>query len=150
MYEFFQSLFQHLINAFHSFFTWLGNVFHNFFEAIKNLFAALFKPVINFFQGIFYLLGKCFYIAVLVIQVIFGIFKVIGAVITGAIHTFSQLLSFGGSTSYYHMPGAYQQGWSTVVSFVNSTGMSTIAVIMTVFVWLMTAYAVIKIAGGEK
>lgn len=150
MFEFFEALFRNLVQAFRSFFSWLGNLFQSFFNAIKELFAALFKPVILFFKGLFYLLEKCFYIVVLVIQVIFGIFKLLGAVILGVFNTFSQLLDFSGSTSHYYVPGAYQQGWDTVARFLNSTGFSTIAVIMTVFIWLMTAYAVIKIAGGER
>lgn len=150
MFEFFHRLFQNLINAFRDFFSWIGTLFQNMFEAIKSMFAALFKPIILFFKGFAYLLGKCFYIAVLVIQVIFGIFKLLGAVILGVFNTFSQLLGFSGSTGHFYMPGAYQHGWDTVTGFLNSTGFSTIAVIMSVFIWLMTAYAVIRIAGGEK
>ncbi len=150
MFEFFEALFRNLVQAFKSFFSWLGHVLQSFFNGIKELFAALFKPVILFFKGLFYLLEKCFYIVVLVIQVVFGIFKLLGAVILGVFNTFAQLLGFTGSTSHYYIPGAYHQGWDSVVGFLNSTGISTIAVLMTVFIWLMTAYAVIRIAGGER
>ncbi len=150
MFEFFEKLFQYLVIALRGFFSWIGDLFQGLFEGIKSIFVALFKPIILFFKGLAYLLGKCFYIAVLVIQVIFGIFKLLGAVIIGVFNTFSQLLGFSGSTGHFYMPGAYQQGWDAVAGFLNSTGFSTIAVIMTVFIWLMTAYAVIRIAGGER
>lgn len=150
MYEFFYGLFQNLVNAFRSFFTWVGGLFQGLFEGIRNIFIALLKPVVLFFKGFFYMLGKCFYIVVLVIQVVFGLFKVVGAVTAGAFNTFAQLLNFSGSTGHYYLPGAYQQGWSSVTNFFNSTGFSTIALIMAAFIWLMTAYAVIRIAGGEK
>lgn len=150
MYEFFEGLFQNVIDALGIFFAWVGSLLQGFFEAIKSVIITLFKPLIVFFSGLAYLIGKCFYIVVLVVQVIFGIFKVLGGVIAGVFNTFSQLLGFSGSTGYYYMPDAYQQGWNTVVSFMNNTGLNTIAVIMTVFIWVITAYAVIRIAGGEK
>ena len=150
MYEFFQSLFQKLASAIGSAFAWLGNVFASMFNALKQFFAWLFQPVILFFKGLFYLLDKCFDIVVLVIQVIFGLFKVIGSVILGVFHTFAQLLGFSGSTGYYRVPSAYHDGWYGVADFLNQTGFSTIALIMAAFVWMLAAYAVIRIAGGER
>lgn len=150
MYEFFHGLFQGFLDKLLGFFTWLGTLFQGMFQGIEELFTALFKPIIVFLNGIFYLLTQCFYIVVLVVQVVFGIFKVLGAVIAGIFNTFSQLLSFTGGTGHYSMPSEYQQGWGIVTDFLNSTGFSTIAVIMTAFIWMMTAYAVIRIAGGER
>lgn len=150
MLEGIRGFFSNLIDALRGFFSWLGDILIGIYEAIKAFFAKLFEPIILFFQGIFYLLTKCFQIVILVVQVIIGIFKLIGAVIVGIFNTFSQLMGFSGSTSHYYMPSAYQQGWDNVAGFFNSTGFSTIAVIMTTFIWLITAYAVIRIAGGEK
>jgi len=150
MYEFFRTLLNNFLTVLSGFFGWLGDLTEGFFEGIKNFFAVLFEPLILFFKGIFYLLDKCFDIAVLVVQVVFGLFKVLGSVVAGVFNTFSQLLSYQGSSSYYSMPSAYQGGWDVVAGFLNSTGFSTIAVIMCVFIWLITAYAVIKIAGGER
>ena len=145
-----RGFFRDLIDALRGFFSWLGDIIVGLFNAIKSFFAKLFEPVILFFKGIFYLLTKCFQIVILVVQVIFGLFKLIGAVIVGIFNTFSQLLGFSGSTGHCYMPSAYSQGWDAVASFFNSTGFSTIAVIMTAFIWMITAYAVIRIAGGEK
>lgn len=150
MFEGIRGLFRNLIDALGNFFSWLGDILHGIFEAIKGFFSRLFEPIILFFKGFFYLLSKCYQIVILVVQVIFGIFKLIGAVIVGIFNTFSQLMGFSGSTGHFYMPSSYQQGWDTVAGFFNSTGFSTIAVIMTVFIWLLTAYAVIRIAGGEK
>ncbi len=150
MYEFFETLFGYLVQILQTFFSWLGDLCRGFFDSIKEVLIILLKPILLFFKGLFYLLEKCFDIVVLVVQVIFGIFKVLGSVVLGVFNTFSQLLSYSGSTSHYYMPGAYQQGWDSVTGFLNSTGFSTIAAVMCVFIWLMTAYAVIRIAGGER
>ncbi len=150
MYEFFHGLFQNGINVIWSFFSWIGNVLETLFGALKTVLITLFQPVIAFFLGIAYLLTKCFYIAVLVVQVIFGLFKVVLGVILGVFNTFAQLLGFSGSTDYYYLPNAYQPGWNAVTDILSSTGVHTIAILMTVFVWLITAYAVIRIAGGER
>ncbi|ADI02562.1 hypothetical protein [Syntrophothermus lipocalidus] len=150
MYEFLHSLLEHVVNVLGTFFAWLGNLLQALFNALKSVLIAIMQPLVAFFTGIAYLLSKCFYIVVLVVQVIFGLFKLIGAVILGVFNTFAQLLSFGGSTDYYYLPDAYRTGWDGVTGFLASTGVHTIAVIMTVFVWLMTAYALIRIAGGDR
>ncbi|HHV76206.1 MAG TPA: hypothetical protein GXX39_02385 [Syntrophothermus lipocalidus] len=150
MYEFFHSLLEHVVNALGTFFAWLGNLLQGLFNALKSVLIAIMQPLVAFFTGLAYLLGKCFYIVVLVVQVIFGLFKVVGAVILGVFNTFAQLLSFGGSTDYYYLPDAYRTGWDGVTGFLASTGVHTIAIIMTVFVWLMTAYALMRIAGGDR
>ncbi len=150
MYEFFQGLFQNGINVLFILFTWIGSLLDSFFGALKTVLVTLFQPVVTFFLGIAYLLTKCFYIAALVVQIIFGLFKVVLGVIMGVFNTFAQLLGFSGSTDYYYLPDAYQQGWNAVADVLNSTGVHTIAILMNVFVWLITAYAVIRIAGGER
>lgn len=150
MYEFFQGLFQNGISALYTLFTWIGSLLESFFSALKTVLVTLFQPVIAFFLGIAYMLAKCFHIAVLVVQVIFGLFKVVFSVILGVFNTFAQLLGFSGNTDYYYLPNAYQPGWNAVADVLNHTGVHTIAVLMTVFVWLITAYAVIRIAGGDR
>ena len=150
MYEFFQGLFQYGVNSLYTLFTWIGSLIESFFGALKTVLITLFQPVIAFFLGIAYLLAKCFHIAVLVVQVIFGLFKVVFGVILGIFNTFAQLLGFSGSTDYYYLPNAYQPGWNAVTEMLSSTGVHTIAILMTVFVWLITAYAVIRIAGGDR
>lgn len=150
MYEFFHGLFENLLGGISSFFAWIGGLIGGFFEGFKNVLVALFEPVLILVDGLYYLITQCFGIVVLVVQIIFGLFKVLGGVITGAYNTFSQLLNYSGSTDYYYMPQAYQGGWDVVTNFMDSTGISTIALIMAVFVWLATAYAVIRVAGGER
>lgn len=150
MYEFFQGLFQNGLNSLHALFVWIGSLIESFFGALKTVLITLFQPIIAFFLGIAYLLAKCFHIAVLVVQVIFGLFKVVFGVILGIFNTFAQLLGFSGSTDYYYLPNAYQHGWNAVTEMLSSTGVHTIAILMTVFVWLITAYAVIRIAGGDR
>lgn len=150
MFEFFQSLFQRLADALGTAFSWLGNLLASIFNAIKTFFATLLAPIILFFKGLFYVLDKCFDIVVLVIQVVFGLFKVIGSVILGIFHTFSQLMGFSGTTGYYHLPAAYDHGFDAVGDFMARTGLNTIALIMAAFVWMVAAYAVIRIAGGER
>jgi len=150
MFEFFQSIFQKLGDAFASAFSWLGNLLASIFNAIKSFFATLFAPIILFFKGLFYVLERCFDIVVLVVQCIFGLFKVIGSVIVGIFHTFSQLMGFSGSTGYYHVPTAYDNGFDAVGNFMAQTGLNSIALIMAAFVWMLAAYAVIRIAGGGR
>ena len=150
MFEFFQSLGQNILNGINQLFIWLAGVFVNLWDSFKEFFAALFRPLLLFFHGVWYLLTKCFDIVVLVVQVIFGLFKVITSIIVGIFNTFSSLMGFSGSTSYYRMPGAYQQGYDGIANLLNQTGFSTIASIMMVLVWMITAYAIICIAGGER
>lgn len=150
MYEFFQSLGQSIVNAIVSIFTWLGNLLKDIFNGLKHFVAELFKPLILFFQGLWYLITKCFDIIVLVVQVVFGLFKVVGSIIAGIFHTFASMLGFTGSTDYYYMPDAYHEGYYGVAGFLNKTGLNTIALIMMAFLWILTAYAIIKIAGGER
>lgn len=150
MFEFLQSLGQNIVNGFNYIVQWLGSIFISIFNALKDFIATIFRPLILFFNSLWYLLEKCFDIIVIAIQVIFGLFKVMGAVIYGAINTFSQLIGFSGSTDYYYIPEAYKNGFDSVTSFLGQTGLNTIAIIMTVFIWMLTAYAVIRIAGGER
>ena len=139
MYEFFQGLFQSGLNGIRTLFIWLGSFIESFFVALKNVLITLFQPVVTFILGLIYLLTKVFHIVVLVVQVIFGLFKVVFGVILGVFNTFAQLLGFRGSTDYYYLPEAYHTGWNAVTDML-----------MTVFVWLITAYAVIRIAGGDR
>ena len=150
MFEFLQSLGQGIVNGLKTMFAWLGSLFVSIFNGVKEFIATIFRPLILFFQGLWYLLGKCFHIVVLVIQVIIALFKVLGSIIIGIISTFAQLLGYSGSSSYYYVPDAYQPGWNSVSTFLNQTGLSNIAMVMAVFIWIMTAYAVIKIVGGER
>lgn len=149
MYTFFQTLFQYLLNGIISVAQWFGNIFTGFFNAIKNFFTALFGPIILLIGGIWYLITSIFNIIVLVIKVILGLLGVVVAVISGVINTFSGLMGFSGSTAYYAIPSSYQQGFNAVTGFFSNTGFNTIAYIMAAFVWMATAYAVIKIAGGN-
>lgn len=150
MYEFSQSLLEKVVNALGTFFAWIGTLLQGLFNALKTVLVTIMHPLVAFFTGIAYLLSKCFYIVVLVVQVIFGVFKVVIGITLGVFNTFAQLLSFSGSTDHYYLPEAYRQGWNAVADVLSSTGVHTIAVIMTVFVWLMTAYAVMRIAGGDR
>lgn len=150
MYEFFQSLIQNLANAISSLFTWLGGVLQSFFNALKEALVFILTPIINVFQWLLYTLSRAFLVVIWVLQVIYGLFKVLISIVYGVFNTFYGLLAFSGSTSYYILPEAYQEGWNQVANLLNGTGFSTIALIMAVFVWLMTAYAFIRIAGGEK
>lgn len=149
MYYFFQSLFQYLLNGIISIAQWFGSIFTGFFNAIKSFFTALFGPIILLLSGIWYLITSIFNIIVLVIKVILGLLGVVVAIVGGVFNTFSGLMGFSGSTSYFALPSAYQQGFSAVTGFLNQTGFNTIAYIMAAFVWMGTAYAVIKIAGGS-
>jgi hypothetical protein len=150
MFEFLQNLGQNIMNGIVAVFTWLGNFISDLWNGFKNFIAAIFRPLLLFFNGLWYLLTKCFDIVVLSVQVIFGLFKVVWSVIAGIFHTFATLMGFSGSADYYYMPGAYQQGYDGVSGFLNQTGLNTIALIMMAFLWIITAYAVIKIAGGER
>lgn len=150
MYEFFHGLFEYLLNGVGLAIAWLGSLLGGMFNGLKSVLVALLEPILILVDGIYYLLTNCFSIVILIVQLIFGLFKVLGAVIAGVYNTFAQLLGYSGSTSYYYMPGAYQPGWNVVSNFLDSTGFSTIALIMAAFIWLMTAYAVIRIAGGGE
>lgn len=149
MYDFFQTLFQSLLNGIISIANWFGSIFTGFFNAIKSFFTALFGPIILLIGGIWYLITSIFNVIVLVIKVVLGLLGVVIAIIGGVFNTFSGLLGFSGSTSYFALPSAYQQGFGAVTGFLNQTGFNTIAYIMASFVWMGTAYAVIRIAGGN-
>ncbi|EGW40146.1 hypothetical protein [Desulfosporosinus sp. OT] len=149
MYAFFQSIFQGLLNGLISIAHWFGSIILGLFNAIKSFFTALFGPIILLLGGIWYLITNIFEVIVLIIKVVIGLLSVVFAIFGGVLNTFSGLMGFSGSTSYYALPGAYQQGFNTVTGFISQTGFNTIAYIMATFVWLATAYAVIKIAGGN-
>lgn len=150
MYNFFNSLGQHFMNGITNIANWFGSIFQLFFTGIKGFITSLFKPLILLFEGIWYLITSIFTIVVLVIKLILGLFHVVAAVIGGIFTTFGQLLGFTGTTSYYYLPSAYSQGFYGVADILNQAGFNTIAYIMAAFVWMLTAYAVIKIAGGER
>lgn len=150
MYEFFQGLFQYLLNAIVSIANVLIGIPGALFNAFKSFMVQLFGPILLLFQGIWYLITSIFNIVILVVQVILGLFYVAAGVIGGIFSTFSQLMGFSGNTAYYNVPSAYSQGFSAVANFFSQTGFSNIAYIAAVFVWMLTAYAVIRIAGGER
>lgn len=149
MFVFFQSLFQSLLNGINSGLQWFGGIFTGFFDGIKNFFTNLFGPIVYFLLGLGYLFSSIFNIIVLTVQVVLGLLGVILAVVGGVINTFSGLMGFSGSTSYYVLPSAYQQGFTAVTGFLSNSGFNTLAYIMASFIWMGTAYAVIKIAGGN-
>ena len=148
MFTFFQSIFQSLLNGISSIAQWFGSLITNFFNALKSFITAIFGPIVLLVGGIWYLITSIFNIVVLVIKVVLGLLGVVVAVIGGVINTFSGLMGFSGSTSYYVLPGVYQQGFSAVTSLLGSTGFNTLAYIFAAFVWMGTAFAVIKIAGN--
>lgn len=150
MFEFLQGLGQNILNGIGQMFAWLAGLFGNLWDSFKEFIAAIFRPLLLFFQGIWYMLTKCFDIVVLAVQVIFGLFKVLGSIIAGIFNTFAGLLGFSGTTDYYYMPDAYHYGYNGVVNLLNQTGISVIATIMAVLIWMITAYAVIRIIGGER
>lgn len=150
MYAFFQSLFQYLLNGINATALWFGSVFTGFLDAIKSFFTALFGPIVLFVGGIWYLITSIFDIIVLIIQVVLGLLGVVSAVVGGVFNTFSGLMGFSGSTAYYALPSAYQQGFNAVTGFISNSGFNTLAYIMATFIWMSTAYAVIKIAGGGQ
>ncbi|MDD2230791.1 MAG: hypothetical protein PHY48_15500 [Candidatus Cloacimonetes bacterium] len=150
MYEFFQGIGQNIVNSIQVVIWWLASFFQDIWQGFKDFVVAIFKPLILFVQGLWYLLEKCFDIVVLSVQCVFGLFKVLGSVIFGVFNTFAQLLGFSGSTDYYYMPGAYQQGFDGVSNFFSQTGLNVVATIMMAFIWILTAYALIRIAGGER
>jgi hypothetical protein len=155
MWQFFQDLIQSLADGIGDAFSWLGGVLSSFFEALKHFFALLLQPLLSLVNGILYLLDQVFTIVVLVVQVVFGLFRLLGSVIVGLFNTFTQLLYFArpdgsGGLDYYHMPSAYSQGYNAVADFLGLTGFGTLALILAVFVWILTAWAVVKIVGGES
>jgi|GEM_PF-3444378 len=150
MYAFFQSLFQNLLNGISSIANWFGSIFTAFFDGIKSFFTALFGPIILFLGGIWYLITSIFNIIVLIVQVVLGLLGVVSAVVGGVFNTFSGLMGFSGSTAYYALPSAYQQGFNAVTGFISDSGFNNLAYIMATFIWMGTAYAVIKIAGGGQ
>ncbi|MEL7656938.1 MAG: hypothetical protein AAGU75_13650 [Bacillota bacterium] len=150
MYNFFQSLIQNMMNAITNIANWFGSIFQGFFTGIKGFITTLFKPLILLFEGVWYLITNLFSIVVLVIKLILGLFHVVAAVIGGIFSTFGQLLGFTGITSYYHLPTAYHEGFYGIANILNQAGFNTVAYIMAAFVWMITAYAVIRIAGGER
>jgi len=149
MYEFFKSLFQSLLNGIISIAQWFGSIFTGFFNAIKSLLINLFEPIVLFIGGIWYLITSIFSVIVLIVKVVLGLLGVVYAIVGGVFSTFSGLLGFAGSTDNFVIPDAYQQGFSAVIGFISNSGFNTLAYIMASFVWLGTAYAVIKIAGGQ-
>lgn len=150
MYQFFQTLIQGLMDGISTIGNFFGSALGNLFNALKGFITTLFKPLILLFEGIWYLITSIFVVVVLVIKLIFGLFHVVIAVIGGIFSTFGQLLGFTGTTSYYYLPSAYSQGFYGIADILNQAGFNTIAYIMAAFVWMLTAYAVIKIAGGER
>lgn len=150
MYNFFQSLSQGLFNGISAIANWFGGLLSNLFGGLKDFITSLFAPLILLFQGIWYLITSIFTVVVLVIQVILGLFYVAAGIIGGIFTTFSSLMGFTGSTSYYYLPSAYQQGFNSVTDVLNQSGFNTLAYIVAAFVWMMTAYALIKIVGGER
>lgn len=150
MFDFFESLGQRILDGIGNASQWFGSLSVGFFEGLKGFITTLFSPLILLVEGIWYLISNLFDIVVLVIQVIIGLFYVLTGVTGGIFITFGQLMSFTGSTNNYILPSEYQQGLSFFTDFMSQSGLNNIAYIMAVFVWLLTAYAVIRIASGDR
>lgn len=154
MWQFFQDLAQAFMDRIGDALSWLGMVWTDLFNALKQFFALLLAPLLSLVKGILYLLQQSFVVVVLVVQVVFGLFELLGGIIVGIFSTFGQLLAYAGSGTggeeYYYLPSAYQEGWRMVADYLNTTGFGTLALVLAVFVWLVTAYGVIRIVGGEK
>jgi hypothetical protein len=159
MFEFFGGLFINMLNWFGQKLNDLGEFFggaigklgnliggllEKLFQGIVNVLSFLFRPILDVLMGIWFFIQQLFNIVILVIKIIVRLFQIIGELINEVIRAIFGL-NYTGSQAYYRLPNAYQSGFLSVVEFLDETGFSKIALIFAFFIWIATAYAVVKI-----
>jgi hypothetical protein len=135
------------------FWDWLEKVFGTLIQAIVNGFNSLydllvkiFTAVYLFFDGLMYFVHKVFNIAILIVQLIFSFFNLLKSLGEGLITTFSNL-SFTGSTANFSLNPTWQTYFSYGVGILHTMGFDIVAGIITFFIWIWTAWIVIRIIG---
>jgi len=122
----------------------IGGLLEKLLNAIITFFSYIFRPILDIIMGLWFFLQQLFNVIILIIMIIARLFQIVGQLISevmGVIFGFN----YTGSYSYYNIPNAYQSGFYSVLSFLDETGFSKIALIAAFFIWICTAYAVIKI-----
>lgn len=127
----------------------LGKVLKNAFDLIVQVLGFFLSPILAIILGIVFFIQQVMNIAILIIRIIARLFQIAGQLI-GEVFGALYGLNYTGSTSYYVLPNAYQSGFMAIINFLNQTGLSKIALILAFFIWIMTAYAVVKIITNRE
>jgi len=122
----------------------------NMWNAMKQFLGSIFKPILDLVYGILYLIAQIFIVIKLVIKLIAQLFVLFIAISTGFINTIMSLANWSGGSDYFSIPDSYLKGFDFAMDFADSTGINLLAGIAAVGVWIITAYATIKLAGGNK
>lgn len=122
----------------------IGGLLEKLLQGIVNVLSFLFRPILDILMGIWFFIQQLFNVVILVIQIIVRLFQIVGQMISEVISAIFGF-KYTGSQVYYRLPNAYESGFMAVINFLDETGFSKIALIFAFFIWIMTAYAVIKI-----
>jgi len=122
----------------------LGSILKNAFDVLIKVLGFFLSPILAVILGIVFFIQQVMNIAILIIRIIARLFQIAGQLI-GEVFGALYGLNYTGSTSHYVLPSAYQSGFMAIINFMDQTGLSKIALILAFFIWIMTAYAVVKI-----
>lgn len=122
----------------------LGSIIKNAVDVLIRVLGFFLSPILAVILGIVFFLQQVMNIAILIIRIVARLFQIAGHLI-GEIFSALYGLNYTGSTSHYVLPNAYQSGFMAIINFMDQTGLSKIALILAFFIWIMTAYAVVKI-----
>lgn len=128
----------------------LTGTLQNMWTAIKQFISTIFKPILDLVYGILYFIAQIFVVIKLVIKLMAHIFLLFIAISMGFINTITSLANWSGGSEYFIIPDSYTQGFSFVMEFADSAGINLLAGIAAVGVWLITGYATIRLAGGNR
>lgn len=148
LFGFLSNLGNNIVSGIEQFANFIGNTLNNLFEALKQVLYWLFQPIFDFLAAIVFFFSKLMVIFLYIIRIIARLFEIAKEIISEIIGTLTGF-GYSGSTAYYNIPSAYGDSFSQVAGFFNQTGFNTIAYIMAVFVWILTAYTVVKIASRK-
>lgn len=149
LFSFLSNLGSEIVDGISSLANFLGRTLNNLFEALKQVLVWLFQPIYDLIMGFVYLLIKIGELLIFIVRIIARLFQIAEEIISEIYNTLLGF-SYTGSTNYYHIPSAYNDLFQQVTGFFNQTGFNTIAYIMAVFVWILAAYAAIKIMTREE
>lgn len=138
-----------ILNWFSGFLQNLGSVITNafgvLFQGIINVLKFIFKPIFALVAIIFYLIYKIAELVVMLIKVLVAIGKLLYSFVIGLFNTIGSLSWSGSSADHGSWSGAFAE----VFQALETYQLNKIAYVISFFIWVTTAFAVIKILSNR-
>jgi hypothetical protein len=113
---------------------------------ILNGLLKLLQPILDLVGGIFYFVYMLGVVLVKVLLLFVSIAKLLIGLLTGL---FKTIVGFSYSGSSANIPSSYNETFSHLQSVFQTLQIDKIAYLLMVTVWIATAFAAVKIIGGN-